>query len=91
VSKSSASFAKTTKCLASLGKVVVIPVTAAATAVIGGAVSQGANLEQSIGGVETLFKGDAGVVKANADAAYKTAGFLQTPTWGRLPASPLLC
>ncbi len=56
----------------------VIPVTVAATvattAVVGGAISQGAKLEQSLGGVETLFKGDASVVKANADAAYKTAG-----------------
>ncbi len=64
--------------LKSLGTSVVIPVTAAvsvaSTAVIGGAVSQGAKLEQSIGGVETLFKDDAGVVKANADAAFKTAG-----------------
>lgn len=64
--------------LKSLGKNVVVPVTAAvsvaATAVVGGSVSQGAKLEQSIGGVETLFKGDAGVVKANADAAFKTAG-----------------
>lgn len=64
--------------LKSLTKSVVVPVTAVATAataaVVGGAVSEGASLEQSIGGVETLFKGDAGVVKANADAAFKTAG-----------------
>lgn len=64
--------------LKSLTKSVVIPVTAAATAatiaVVGGSISQGARLEQSIGGVETMFKGDAGVVKANADAAFKTAG-----------------
>ena len=64
--------------LKSIAKNVVIPVTVAAsvatTAVVGGAISQGAKLEQSIGGVETLFKDDASVVKANADAAYKTAG-----------------
>ena len=35
---------------------------------------EGAKLEQSIGGVETLFKGDATAVKANADAAFRTAG-----------------
>lgn len=56
----------------------VVPVTVAATvattAVIGGAISQGAGLEQSIGGVETLFKDNAGIVKANADAAFRTAG-----------------
>ncbi len=64
--------------LKSVAKNVVIPVTVAATvattAVIGGAISQGAQLEQSIGGVETLFKDDAGIVKANADAAFKTVG-----------------
>ena len=64
--------------LKSLTKSVVIPVTIAAvtatTAIVGGAVSEGASLEQSIGGVETLFKGDAGVVKKNADAAFKTVG-----------------
>ena len=51
-----------------------IPVTIVATAVVGGAVTEGAALEQSIGGVETLFKENASVVKANADAAFKTAG-----------------
>ena len=70
----SAGLAKVKGELEKIGKAVVIPVTVAATAVIGGAVSQGAKLEQSIGGVETLFKGDASVVKANADAAYKAAG-----------------
>ena len=30
--------------------------TLAATVVVGGAINQGAALEQSIGGVETLFK-----------------------------------
>lgn len=73
-----AGLAKITSSLKSIAKNVVIPVTVAATvattAVIGGAISQGAQLEQSMGGVETLFKGDASVVKANADAAYKTAG-----------------
>lgn len=47
---------------------------AGATALLGGSLSEGANLQQSIGGVETLFKGDADIVKANADMAYKTAG-----------------
>lgn len=57
---------------------IIIPTTIAATAVttavVGGAVGQGARLEQSTGGVETLFKGDASVVKANADKAFQTAG-----------------
>lgn len=47
---------------------------AGAGLLIGKSLGEGANLEQSIGGVETLFKGDAGTVKANADKAFKTAG-----------------
>lgn len=73
-----AGLSKITSGLKSVAKNVVIPVTIAAsvatTAILGGAISQGAALEQSIGGVETLFKDSASVVKANADAAYKTAG-----------------
>lgn len=44
------------------------------SAVVGGSVSEGAKLEQSTGGVETLYKGNADVVKQNADMAFKTAG-----------------
>ncbi len=35
---------------------------------------EGANLQQSIGGVETLFKNNADTVKKYAEDAYKTAG-----------------
>lgn len=49
-----------------------------ATAAIGKAFSvalmEGANLEQSLGGIETLFKGSADKVKKYADEAYKTSG-----------------
>lgn len=49
-----------------------------ATAAIGEAlkktISEGADLEQSIGGIETLFKKSADKVKTNAAEAYKTAG-----------------
>ena len=38
------------------------------------AVGEGANLEQSMGGIETLFKGSASTVIANAKKAYQTAG-----------------
>ena len=38
------------------------------------AVSEGAALEQSIGGIETLFKDSASTVIANAKKAYETAG-----------------
>lgn len=36
--------------------------------------NEGAKLQQSTGGVETLFKGEAGIVMENANKAYKTAG-----------------
>ena len=38
------------------------------------ALSEGAALEQSLGGVETMFKEHADIVKRNAENAYKTAG-----------------
>ena len=38
------------------------------------AIFEGAKLEQSLGGVETLFKGTAGRVKKYAAEAYRTAG-----------------
>lgn len=48
------------------------------TAAIGKAlmttITEGAKLEQSLGGIETLFKGSAGKMKAYAEQAYKTAG-----------------
>ena len=41
---------------------------------IGKSLTEGAKLEQSLGGVETLFKGHADKVKKNASEAYRTAG-----------------
>lgn len=38
------------------------------------ALTEGAALEQSLGGIETLFKGSADTVIANAKRAYQTAG-----------------
>ncbi len=55
-------------------------VGAGAGALLGGSIAEGAKLQQSKGGVETLYKGkegDGGVVDtviANANKAYKTAG-----------------
>ena len=43
-------------------------------AALGKALTEGAALEQSIDGVETLFKDSANQVIANAEKAYKTAG-----------------
>ena len=42
--------------------------------IISSSLSEGANLQQSLGGIETLFKGSADKVKKYADEAYKTAG-----------------
>lgn len=41
---------------------------------ISASLDQGAKLQQSLGGIETLFKGSAGKVKAYANQAYKTSG-----------------
>lgn len=53
--------------------------------IISSSLSEGANLEQSLGGIETLFKGSGDKVKAFANEAYKTAGlsandYMQTVT-----------
>ena len=61
-----------------VGKIKGIIATAAiGTVIVGGikkSLSEGAELEQSIGGIETLFKGSADAVIKNAKQAYKTAG-----------------
>ncbi|WP_125772003.1 phage tail protein [Companilactobacillus furfuricola] len=49
-------------------------VTAGIGKAIGASISEGAKLQQSLGGVETLFKKSAGKVKKYAAQAYKTAG-----------------
>lgn len=41
---------------------------------LGATLTEGATLEQSLGGIETLFKGSADTVIANAQNAYQTAG-----------------
>lgn len=41
---------------------------------IGASLNEGAALQQSLGGIETLFKGSGDKVKAYADEAYRTAG-----------------
>ena len=52
--------------------------TAAAVAglgvIIAKSISEGADIEQSIGGIETLFKDNANTVRKYADEAYKTVG-----------------
>lgn len=60
------------------GKLVGAFSTVMATAAIGETIkkafSEGAALQQSIGGIETLFKDSADTVKQYASEAYKTAG-----------------
>lgn len=55
----------------------VIAAAGIGTAIVAGikkSVSEGAALEQSIGGIETLFKGSADTVIQNASKAFRTAG-----------------
>ncbi|MBP1046399.1 phage tail protein [Enterococcus sp. BWM-S5] len=59
-------------------KIAAVAAVAAVGATLGKAISssltEGANLQQSLGGIETLFKGSADKVIKYADQAYKTAG-----------------
>lgn len=57
-----------------LGAVGKLGVAAAIGKFIGDSVSKGADLQQSLGGIETLFKENADIVKGYASEAYKTAG-----------------
>lgn len=56
------------------GAIKVAITVAGLGAALGKALTEGAALEQSIGGVETLFKGSASQVTAAADQAFRTAG-----------------
>ena len=49
-------------------------VTAGIGKAIGASLTAGADLQQSLGGIETLFKDNADAVKKYADEAYKTTG-----------------
>lgn len=60
--------------LKGLAKGAVIGLAVSAGAGVMKSLSEGAKLQQSQGGVETMFKGDAGAVMENANKAFKTAG-----------------
>lgn len=49
-------------------------VTAGIGKAIGASITEGAKLQQSLGGVETIFKKSAGKIKQYASQAYRTAG-----------------
>ena len=56
------------------GAIITAITTAGLGAALGKTLTEGAALEQSIGGVETLFKSSASQVTAAADQAFRTAG-----------------
>ena len=59
----------------SFAKKAMSTVSAAAIGkIIGASLTDGGALQQSLGGIETLFKDSAATVIANAEQAYKTAG-----------------
>jgi phage-related protein len=60
--------------LMSLGGQLTAKVTTPVIAGVTASITEYAKLEQSIGGVETLFKGSAGQVIKNSQSAYKRAG-----------------
>lgn len=55
-------------------KIAAIGVGAAIAKTVKDSISEGAKLEQSLGGIETLYKGNANLMKKYAREAYKTAG-----------------
>ena len=57
-----------------VGALKAVVVAAGIGKVIGAALSEGAALQQSLGGIETLFKDSADKVKGFANEAYKTTG-----------------
>lgn len=58
-----------------LAAVAAVAATGAALGkIISSSLTEGANLQQSLGGIETLFKSSADKVKKYADEAYKTTG-----------------
>ena len=52
----------------------VAGITAAVGKIVSDSISEGAALQQSLGGIETLFKDDADKVKQYANEAYRTVG-----------------
>ena len=57
-----------------VGAIKAVVVAAGIGKVIGSALSEGAALQQSLGGIDTLFKASAEKVKSFANEAYKTTG-----------------
>lgn len=62
------------KSMANIGKGMMVKVTTPIVGGIAASINEFAKLEQSIGGVETLFKDSANAVITNSETAYKRAG-----------------
>lgn len=60
--------------IANVGAMATAGLTVPIIGAVSASISEFAKLEQSIGGVETLFKDNAGELIANADRAFQTAG-----------------
>ena len=60
--------------MVSIGKGMTASITAPVLGAITASVKSFADLEQAVGGVETLFKDSAGTVIKNSESAYKRAG-----------------
>lgn len=76
-SKIKSGFSKIGSIASTALKGTTVAIGAASTALVGlgtASVSSYADLEQNVGGIETLFKGSADKVIKNAENAYKTAG-----------------
>ena len=58
----------------SVGKGMTAGLTLPVAGAVAASIKSFANLEQAVGGVETLFKGSADAVIANSETAYKRAG-----------------
>lgn len=77
INKLKSGFGKISSIASTALKGTTVAVGAVATALTGlsvASVNSYADLEQNIGGIETLFKGSAEKVIKNAENAYKTAG-----------------
>ena len=68
------SFADVGGALSSVGGFLTTAITAPVATAVGSSVKLFADLEQAVGGIETMFKGSADAVIKNSETAYKRAG-----------------
>src|SRR5699024_8453401 len=68
------SFADVGGALSGVGGFLTTAITAPVATAVGSSVKLFADLEQAVGGIETMFKGSADAVIKNSETAYKRAG-----------------